>query len=57
MSRVWNLLRPRFVLLLATTAIPSFFIGCQEASIDLQRSLIQALAFRLGDVLFATTTV
>lgn len=43
----------RLILLTGASIVPAFFIGCQEASLALQQALIQALAFRIGDQLFA----
>lgn len=45
----------RWRLLVIGSCLGAFFVGCQEAAIDAQRSLIQAVAFRISDLLFATT--
>lgn len=34
-------------------ALPAFVLQCQEASLDLQRALVQALGFRLTDAIFS----
>ena len=50
----YHIIRRRWLGLCMAGMPLAFFIGCQDAAIDFQRAWLQALAFRLSDLLFAT---